>query len=283
MSAHTKLAGVTGWPLTQSLSPGIHGAWLREHGIDGAYVPLPIRREDFSRALLGLRLSGFAGVNVTVPHKEAAFALAHVLDDDARACGAVNLLLFRDRTIEGRNTDAAGLHASLTAELGADVVRDKYAVLLGAGGAARAAVLALARLGASDIHILNRHKSRAETMAAQLSPHLRVGLTAADFSDWPRVARDAALVVNATSAGMAGNPPLDLSLDSLPAQAAICDIVYKPLETDLVKRARARGLRAINGLGMLMHQAVPSFAAFFGVTPTVTPELRAALEAKVAG
>src|SRR5262249_45410544 len=112
MSARTKLAGVTGWPLEQSLSPRIHSAWLREHGIDGAYVPLPIRREDFSRALLGLRQSGFAGVNVTVPHKEAAFALAHGLDDDARACGAVNLLLFREGAIEGRNTDAFGLHAS---------------------------------------------------------------------------------------------------------------------------------------------------------------------------
>jgi len=280
VSAHTKLAGVTGWPLTQSLSPGIHGAWLREHRIDGVYVPLPIRREDFSRALQGLRQSGFVGVNVTIPHKEAAFALAHVLDDDARACGAVNLLLFRDDAIEGRNTDAFGLHASITAELGADIVRGKRAILLGAGGAARAAVLALARLGASEIHILNRHKSRAETMAAELSS--RAKLKAADFSGWPQVAGDTALLVNATSAGMTGNPPLDLPLDGLPAQAAVCDIVYKPLETDLVKRARARGLRAINGLGMLMHQAVPSFAAFYGVTPTVTPELRATLEVQVA-
>jgi len=280
VSAHTKLAGVTGWPLTQSLSPGIHGTWLREHRVDGAYVPLAIRREDFSRALQGLRQSGFVGVNVTIPHKEAAFSLAQALDDDARACGAVNLLLFRNDVIEGRNTDAFGLHASITAELGADIVRGKRAILLGAGGAARAAVLALARLGASNIHILNRHKSRAETMAAQLSS--RAKLTAADFSGWPQVAGDSALLVNTTSAGMAGNPPLDLPLDGLPAQAAVCDIVYKPLETDLVKRARARGLRAINGLGMLMQQAVPSFAAFYGVTPTVTPELRATLEAQVA-
>ena len=282
MTDRTKLAGVTGWPLAHSLSPRLHGFWLREHRVDGAYVPFPIRREEFSRAIDGLRRSGVSGLNVTIPHKEAAFALAHVLDNDARACGAVNLLLFRDDVIEGRNTDAVGLHASIAAELNADIVRGKHAILLGAGGAARGAVLALARLGASDIRILNRHKSRAETLAAQLSPHVRARLIVGDFAGWPQDAKDAALLVNATSAGMAGNPPLDLPLDVLPADSAVCDIVYKPLETDLVKRSRVRGLRAINGLGMLMHQAVPSFSAFYGLTPKVTPELRAALEAEVA-
>ena len=276
------IAGVMGWPARQSLSPRLHGFWLKEHGIDSAFVPLPTRPEDFSIALRGLRLAGFRGVNVTVPHKEAAFSLADRLDPVARAAGAVNLLVFRDGGMEGFNTDVFGLAASLTEALGGAALTEKPAVLLGAGGAARAVVLALDSLGASEIRILNRHRSRAEALASALVPVAKAKLTAASLQDWSKTASDAALVVNATSAGMKDTPPLDLDLATLPKDAAVCDIVYNPLETDLLKRAKRAGLRTIDGLGMLMHQAVPSFAAFFGVTPKVTPALRTELEKALA-
>jgi shikimate dehydrogenase len=279
----TILAGVAGWPVGHSLSPRLHGYWLREHGIDGAYVPLAIAREDFSTAVEGLRHAGFVGMNVTVPHKEAAFALAHTLDEDAQITGAVNLLLFRsDAIIEGRNTDAMGLATSLVEELGADAARGKQAIVLGAGGAARAAILALARLGASEIHILNRNRHKAHGLVAQLQPNVSPALKADALDAWKNIAGDAALVVNATSAGMKGNPPLDLSVQALPEAAAVYDLVYNPLETELLKHARTRGLRAAGGLGMLMHQAVPAFSAFYGVTPKVTPALRAHLEQALA-
>jgi len=275
-------AGVMGWPARQSLSPRLHSFWLNEHGIDGAFVPLPTRPEDFSAALRGLRLSGFCGVNVTVPHKEAAFALADRLDPLARVAGAVNLLVFGDGGTEGFNTDVFGLAASLMGTLGDATLTGKPTVLLGAGGASRAAVLALDSLGASEIRILNRHRGRGEALASALAPAVKAKLTATGLEGWSKTARDAALVVNATSAGMKGTPPLDLDIEVLPKDAAVCDIVYNPLETDLLKRARHAGLRTIDGLGMLMHQAVPSFAAFFGVTPKVTPALRAELEKALA-
>jgi shikimate dehydrogenase len=257
-----KLAGVIGWPVAQSLSPRLHGYWLEEHGINGAYVALPVRPEDFSTALRGLRLSGFRGVSVTVPHKEAAFAIAHSVDAHAAQAGAANQLVFdEDGRVRGLNTDAPGLAASL-GEAGIDVM-GKPVVLLGAGGAARAALVALRSLGAGEIRILNRSEGR---------------LGAKALSHWPEAACDATLVVNATSAGMKGTPSLPLDLASLPANAAVCDIVYNPLETELLRQARARGLKTVDGLGMLMHQAVPAFEAFFGVRPKVTPGLRRALE-----
>lgn len=259
-----KLAGVIGWPVAQSLSPRLHAYWLAEHGIDGAYVRLPIRPEDFSTALRGLRRSGFNGVSVTIPHKEAAFAIAHSVDANAAEAGAVNQLVFRDDgSIHGLNTDVPGLAASLRSI----DIKGKPVVLLGAGGAARAAVLALRSLGAREIRILNRSTAR---------------LGAKPLSDWPEAARDAALVVHATSAGMKESPSLGLDLGVLPADAVVCDIVYNPLETELLKQARARGLKTIDGLGMLMHQAVPAFEAFFGVRPAVTPDLRRALEEALA-
>jgi shikimate dehydrogenase len=262
ISGKAKLAGVIGWPVAQSLSPCLHSYWLREYGIDGAYVPLPVRPEDFSTALRGLRLSGFKGVSVTVPHKEAAFAFADRLDATAASAGAVNQLVFHDDgSVDGLNTDVGGLMASLDGLS----LKGKPVVLIGAGGAARAAVLALDQFGASEIRILNRHSARTETLAALLSPAIAARLAPVAPEDWPKAASDAALIVNATSAGMKGAPPLDLPLDTLNSSATVCDIVYNPLETDLLKRARARGLKTIDGLGMLMHQAVPAFRAFYGI------------------
>ncbi|HTO40064.1 MAG TPA: hypothetical protein VL026_03745, partial [Rhizomicrobium sp.] len=217
------------------------------------------------------------GVNLTIPHKEAAYALAHRVDDAARAAGAVNLLIFHDDgSLEGRNTDAEGLAASLTA--GGIALNGAPAVLLGAGGAARAAILSLDQLGAGEIRILSRNPTSGKTLAAALAPFVKARLIPAPFSDWPTAARDTKLLVNATSAGMKGQPPLDLPLDPLPKDAAVTDLIYNPLTTDLLARAKARGHVTIDGLGMLMHQAAPSFAAFYGITPTVTPHLRADLE-----
>lgn len=276
ISGKAKLAGVTGWPVAHSLSPRLHGHWLAAHGIDGAYVPLAIRREDFARSIDALARTGFAGVNVTVPHKEAAFAIAHHLDEAARAAGAVNLLLFHDGRIEGRNTDALGLAASLSEELGKNALTGKDVAILGAGGAARAAVLALASLGARSIRILARNKARAETLARAVKAPVTV-------SPWNAQSLSGiALVVNATSAGLRGENALDLSLEALPVTAVVCDLVYNPLETELLQRARASGHRTVDGLGMLMHQAVPAFAAFYGETPLVTPALRAELKKALA-
>jgi shikimate dehydrogenase len=275
LTGKAKLAGIIGWPVTHSLSPVLHGHWLAEHGIDGAMVPLAARIDEFTAVIDGVRRAGFAGVNVTVPHKEAAFAICHRVDAAAQAAGAVNLLLFRDGRFEGRNTDALGLAESLRETIG--TLDGKTVVLLGAGGAARGAILALEMLGAGTIHLLNRDAHRAKTLAGSLAPQVKAGVEPGALSDWNRVARDAALLVNSTSAGMGANPPLAIDLAALPKSAAVCDIVYSPLETRLLKDAAARGHQTIDGLGMLMHQAAPSFEAFFGVKPKVTPALRAAL------
>ena len=282
-SGKAKLAGVIGDPIAHSLSPLLHAHWLEAHKVDGAYVPLNVVRESFTFALRGLRLAGFAGVNVTVPHKEAAFALAHAVDDAARAAGAVNVLVFRDGRIEGRNTDSAGLSAALVEHLGADALQGKSATLVGSGGAARAAIIALDALGAKEIRIVARNGARGDGLARDMKPVVRGQLQSFAFEDWRKAASDVTLLVNTTSAGMRGNAPLTLSLDSLPRDAAVCDIVYSPLETPLLKEARARGHATIDGLGMLMHQAVPAFEAFYGVRPHVTSALRRLLEGALHG
>jgi len=277
-----KLAGIIGWPVAQSLSPRLHGYWLNELAIDGAYVPLAVRREDFSTVVVGLRKVGFFGVNVTVPHKEAAFALCHESDCAGQAAGAVNLLIFHgDGRIEGRNTDAPGLATSLRAELGSNALGGKPAVVLGAGGAARAAVVALQELGASEIRIVNRSRGRADRLAQDFGSRLNIAVF--DFDDWPRAAAGVDLIVQATSAGMKGAPSLEISLDPLPKTAVICEIVYNPLETPLLVRAKTAGFKTIDGLGMLMHQAVPAFAAFYGQEPKVTPGLRKAMQEALGG
>jgi shikimate dehydrogenase len=276
LTGKAKLAGIIGWPVAHSLSPVLHGHWLTEYGIDGAMVPLAAGREDFTAVIDGARRAGFKGVNVTVPHKEAAFALAHTVDGPAKAAGAANLLIFRDDGIEGRNTDALGLADSLRESIG--TLDGKSVVLLGAGGAARGAILSLEMLGAGKIHLLNRDAHRARTLAGSLSKQVRAPVEPGALSDWAKVAGGAALMVNTTSAGMGSIPPLDLDLSLLPKSAAVCDIVYNPLETKLLKDAATLGHKVIDGLGMLMHQAAPSFEAFFGVKPKVTPALRAVLE-----
>lgn len=272
----TRKAAIVGWPVAHSLSPVLHGYWLEKYGIDGAFERVPAEPGQFEAVIADLRAKGLAGVNVTVPHKEAAFALADKVDAAAKAAGAANLLVLGPAVIEGRNTDSYGLAQSLRESVG--TLAGKDAILLGAGGAARGAVLALEALGATSIHILNRDAARAQTLASALASHVNARLVPGALADWSKVAPSAALAVNSTSAGMGSMPPLDLDLSVLPQEAVVCDIVYVPLQTKLLKDAAARGLKTVDGLGMLMHQAVPSFEAFFGTRPEVDAGLRARLE-----
>lgn len=272
-----KIAGVIGWPIAHSISPALHGYWLREEKVDGALIPLAVKREDFARVIAALQRAGFQGVNVTLPHKEAAFALADRSDPAAQAAGAANLLVFRkDGAIEARNTDVVGLSQSIREKLGD--LKTRTVVLLGAGGAARGAILALNELGAGRVHILNRHLDRAAVLAKALRSMVAATLEPGDLEDWLKLASSADLLVNATSAGMRGHPALALDLGGLKPGAAVLDIVYNPLETPLLKDAKARGHLTIDGLPMLMHQGVPSFEAFFGIKPKVTDGLRKHLE-----
>lgn len=270
------LACVIGWPARQSLSPLIHKHWLAEHKIAGDCVALPIQPEDFGRCVSALPRMGFRGASVTSPHKEAAFALSASLDEAAKATGAVNLIVFDGDAVQGHNTDVHGFTASLTEAFGADAMRKGPAVVLGAGGAARAIVYALAQAGAPEIRVLNRTRARAEALR-DIAP-----VRAFDWND-ANALDGAMFLVNTSKLGMAGMPNVQLTLDKLPSSAVVVDIVYNPLETALLRNAKARGHRTLGGLAMLMHQAVPAFAAWFGVTPKVTPELCARLEAALNG
>lgn len=265
LTGSARLAGVIGWPVAHSRSPRIHGTWLERHGIDGAYIPLPVQANDFSLVVRGLARAGFAGANVTIPHKEAAFAACDVVEDFARRAGAVNTLVFTPRGIEGRNTDGYGFVANLRAHKVNPAAGP--VLILGAGGAARAIAAALQGEGA-EVTICNRSTERAQALAAALPP--------ARVLPWAQ--REAAvgeflLLVNTTSLGMVHNPALEMSLEKANPGLAVADIVYAPLETPLLADAAARGLKPVEGLGMLLHQAVPGFAAWFGVTPQVDEEL----------
>ncbi len=277
----TPLAGVIGWPVSHSLSPRLHGYWLAAHKIAGAYVRMPVQREQFARVVESLTCAGFAGVNVTVPHKEAAFALAGSCDDLARVTQAANLLIFQeDGRVLARNTDVFGLRCSLETELGLATLKSQHAVIVGAGGAARAAVMALCELEAAQITVVNRSMARAEALLATLRPHLKTPLSVASPAQWQGLAEEVDLLINCTSIGLGDESAFMLDLARLPPAARVCDMVYRRGGTLLVHTARGLGLSAIDGLGMLMYQAVPSFAAFYGVTPDVTPALRHHLESE---
>lgn len=272
ITAKTRLAGVIGWPVGHSLSPRLHNYWLALHGIDGAYVPLPVAPAHVAQALRILPRLGFRGVNVTVPHKEAALAAVDRLDDVARRIGAVNTIVFGDDgSLAGGNTDAYGFTAHLAASAPAFRAAVGPVVIVGAGGAARAVAVALADLGAPEIRVVNRTLARAEALAVTLGGPLRV----VDWAGRRAALADAALVVNTTTQGMAGQPALDLDLGALPRAAVVVDIVYNPLHTPLLRDAAARGHVTVDGIGMLLHQAVAGFEAWFGVRPAVTAELRA--------
>ena len=267
ISGKAKLAGVMGWPVGHSRSPRLHGYWLKHLGIDGAYVPLAVKPEDFEQVLRALPRMGFAGANVTVPHKEQALALADHVEPLARRIGAVNTLVVRpDGSIEGRNGFLENLRHGAPHWNAAEP-----AVVLGAGGAARAVCAALVDAGVPDIRLVNRSRDRAEKLAAEIGGRF----TVVDWESGADALAGAGLLVNTTTLGMSGQPPLVLDLSALPLHAVVNDIVYAPLMTDLLVAAAARGNRAVDGLGMLLWQALPGFEAWFGARPEVTPALRA--------
>ena len=270
LGGETRLAGVMGWPVKHSRSPRLHGFWLDHHGIDGAYLPLPVRPENLPAAIAGLAALGFAGCNLTIPHKETALELVEETTPLAAEIGAVNTVIVRyDGSLLGDNSDAFGFIENLRAGApGLDLAAGP-AVLLGAGGAARAVCAALKEAGAAEIRIVNRDPARAERLAEQF------GAEPVAWDTRHGVLDGATLVVNSTSLGMDGQPPLDLDLSSLPKSAVVNDLVYVPLTTDLLAAAQARGNATVDGLGMLLHQARPGFEAWFGVAPDVTDELRA--------
>ena len=264
-----KLAGVIGWPIGHSRSPRLHGYWLARYGIAGAYVPLAVKPEDIEAAVRALPKLGFAGANVTVPHKEAAHRLADRLEPSAMRTGAVNTLVVQDGRLVGSNTDGYGFLENLRAAAPGWSAAQGPAVIVGAGGAARAIAAALQDGRAPEIRVVNRTRARADALAASLGRPL----AAVDWAARADALKGAALLVNATTLGMTGSA-LDLSLDALPRDAVVNDIVYTPLVTPLLAAARARGNRTVDGLGMLLHQAAPGFTAWFGRAPEVDQALR---------
>jgi len=272
LDGEARLAGVLGWPIAHSRSPRLHGHWLAQYRIKGAYVPLAVHPDDLERAVEGLVALGFRGANVTLPHKERVAALCDRVSERARRIGAVNTLVVRDGRVEGDNSDGFGFIENLKEREDA-WEPTRPAVVLGAGGAARAILVALLEAGVREIRLLNRTRARAEALAEELGRNIRV----LDWGTWDDALGETGLLVNTTSLGMSGQPPLEIDLRALPASALVNDIVYVPLETPLLAAARARGNPAVDGLGMLLHQARPGFEAWFGVAPQVTPALRQAV------
>lgn len=270
------LAGVMGHPVAHSRSPAIHNHWIRELGLNGRYVLLPVPPERLGDALRGLSALGFAGCNLTIPHKVEAMALVDHIEPLARRIGAVNTIVVSPAgELKGYNTDGLGYIQSLLDAQGCWRADAGPAVVLGAGGAARAVIVSLADRGAKEIRLLNRSPDKALAMAAEFGAPVR----ALPWEQRHDALDGAALLVNTTSQGMKGQDALDISLDKLPAHALVSDIVYVPLETPLLAAARLRGNPTVNGLGMLLNQARLAFQHWFGVLPEITPELLRAVHA----
>ena len=266
-----KRACVIGFPVAHSRSPLIHGYWLREHKIDGDYIRHEVKPEEVDQFLKNFSKQNFVGCNVTLPHKEAAASNVSHATPVVRALGVANTLWLQDGKLHGDNTDVAGFLAHLDDSIPGWDKKMKHAVVLGAGGAARSIVYGLNERGVEKITIVNRSRERAE----QLTKEIKIESNIASFDQIESLISSADLLVNTTSLGMKGQPPLEIDLKNLKKSAAVCDIVYVPLETDLLRQARARGHAVVDGLGMLLHQAVPGFERWFGVRPAVTKELRA--------
>ena len=269
------LAGVMGWPVMHSRSPMFHNYWFKKHGLAGTYVPLAIRPENLAGALRGLHPLGFAGVNVTIPHKQEAMKIVQEVDALAKSIGAISCVIVRpDGSLAGTNNDCYGFiqavrqeHAGWRADAGPVVV-------IGAGGGSRAVCYGLAQEGAREIRLVNRTGERAKEIERAFGGPI----TALPWEDRHHALDGAAMVVNTTSQGMVGNAALDIRLDKLPKSALAADIVYIPLETPFLAAARQRGNRTINGLGMLLNQGRPAWKAWFGIEPEVTAELRGMVE-----
>jgi shikimate dehydrogenase len=276
---HVKRAFVIGHPIGHSRSPLIHRYWLQTHGIDGSYEAIDVGPAGLPAFLERVRGGDFVGGNVTIPLKEQSVGLCDSLDPQAAIIGAVNTLSHSGSGLHGDNTDHFGFAANLDQQAPGWSDEGGTAVVIGAGGAARAVLLALALRGFGPIHLLNRTTARAEALAAELGPRLDRPLLAGALADFAELSATAQLVVNTSAMGMGNDSSEPLPFDRLHPGALVTDIVYAPLQTPLLKAARARGHNTVDGLGMLLHQAVPGFERWFGVRPEVTPELRAKIEA----
>ena len=264
-----------GWPVMHSRSPAFHNYWMKRHGLAGTYVPLAIRPDHLSGALRGLHPLGFAGVNVTIPHKQEAMSIIDEVDALAKAIGAVSCIVVRpDGSLAGTNNDCYGFIQALKQEQPGWRADAGPIAVIGAGGGSRAVCYGLKQEGAREIRLVNRGFERAKGIEREFGGSIR----ALRWEERHHSLEGVAMVVNTTSQGMVGNPPLDLKLDRLPKSALVADIVYIPLETPFLAAARARGNRTINGLGMLLNQGRPAWKAWFGIEPEVTSELRAMVE-----
>ena len=265
------LAGVMGWPVMHSRSPLIHNHWFEKHELLGRYVPLAIRPEGLQAALRALPALGFAGCNVTIPHKQEAMRIVDELHDSARAMGAVSCVTVReDGSLLGSNNDAYGFMRNLQSQQPQWRADAGPVVVVGAGGGARAVVYGLVQAGVHEVRLVNRNLARAQEVAAAMGPAVR----AQDWAQRHEVLAGASLVVNTTSQGMVGQGVLDIDLAQLPAPAIAADIVYIPLVTPFLAAAKARGNATVDGLGMLLQQGPLAWKAWFGIEPEVTPELR---------
>jgi shikimate dehydrogenase len=271
-----RLAGVMGWPVMHSRSPALHNYWFRRYGLAGTYVPLAIEPQRLEAALRALAPLGFAGCNLTIPHKQRAMTMVDEVDPIAQRIGAISCVIVRpDGSLTGTNNDSYGFVHNIMQERPDWRANAGPAVIIGAGGGARAVAYSLAERGAPEIRVVNRTFDRAQALVSAFGPPL----TAIRWEDRHRTLPDATMLVNSTSQGMVGQSALHLTLDALPTNALVCDIVYVPLETPLLAAARRRGNPTVDGLGMLLHQARPAWQAWFGIEPEVTPELRALIEA----
>ena len=269
---HEKIrAGVIGWPIIHSLSPRLFRYWLKKSTISGSYDAFPIEGTGLSALLKNMAEEGFSGLNVTAPHKQVVLDHLDGLSDCARRIGAVNTITIKKNgTLFGDNTDGFGFIENLRQNYAGFNTTAGPSIVIGAGGAARAIVAALVNAGAPKIKVVNRTRSKAEKLAEDIGGPIDV----LDWSDRHDALEDVTIVTNATTLGMVGRPPLNLSLDALSGNALVTDIVYAPLETQLIRKAKAKGNPSVDGIGMLLHQARPGFAAWFGVEPEVTDDLR---------
>ncbi len=270
------LAGVMGHPVAHSRSPVIHNHWIAQYKLKGSYVLLPVEPSNLHDALKGLKALGFAGCNVTIPHKVEAMKAMDWLHPVAKQMGAINTIVLQpDGALHGFNNDGYGYIQSIK-DAKADWRADAGPItVLGAGGAARAIVLSLINEGAQEIRLINRTKSKAEHLAQEFGSVVRV----VDWSERANALNGVAMLVNTTNQGMHGQPELDLQLNELPTSALVSDAIYIPLQTPLLAQAKKRGNATVNGLGMLLNQARPAFQAWFGVLPEITPELHKAIAA----
>jgi shikimate dehydrogenase len=272
------LAGVMGWPVLHSRSPRLHNYWFAKCGLMGSYVPLAIKAEGLRAALRALPALGFAGCNLTIPHKETAFEIVDEVDETARRIGATNCIVVRpDGSLLARNYDGWGWAESIVAAAPGWRAAAGPIAVMGAGGGARAIVVTLAERGAKEIRLVNRTFERAKRLESEIGAPVR----AVAWAERGAALDGAIMLVNTTSQGMVGEPALDLALDKLPRTALVSDLIYIPKETPLLSAARARGNPTVNGLGMLLNQARPAFRDWFGVMPEVTAELRAMIEATI--